>query len=101
MHKGITYHAVDLARFHKIKLQKMWFNAHLSQNEISRIMMSNLERSQALPAPLLGEKTLIISSRSSLLNISNTFKLIFRVGDTYPPFGQFLQCEVHAYYYCW
>jgi hypothetical protein len=95
------WHAIDLAHFHDIEPQKMWSNVLMTQNDISRILMNTIGHAHTVPTPVLGENSLVISGSAGLTLHNKQLKLRFRVGDVFPPLGQFLDAKVFAYYYPW
>ena len=95
------WHAIDLAHFHDIEPQKMWSNVLMTQNDISRILMNTIGHAHTVPIPVLGENSLVISGSAGLTLHNKQLKLRFRVGDVFPPLGQFLDAKVFAYYYPW
>ncbi|QDZ25152.1 inward rectifier potassium channel protein [Chloropicon primus] len=95
------FHAIDLAKFHDIEPQKLWSNVFMTQNEISKVLMNSIGNSMTVPVPVLGDNTLVISGGASLITKNGQLKLSFRVGDVFPPLGQFLEAQVFAYYYPW
>ncbi len=95
------YHAIDLAKFHDIEPQKLWSNVFMTQHEISRVLMNSVGNALTVPMPVLGDNTIVISGGASLTMLNRKLKLSFRVGDVFPPLGQFLHAKVYAYYYPW
>lgn len=95
------YHAIDLAKFHDIEPQKLWSNVFMTQNEISRVLMNSIGNAVTVPIPVLGDNTLVISGAASLVCKNKKLRLSLRVGDVFPPAGQYLHAKVFAYYYPW
>ena len=63
--------------------------------------MNSIGNAMTVPIPVLGDNTLVISGGASLVMKNGKLKLSFRVGDVFPPLGQFLHAKVYAYYYPW
>ncbi|GLC33407.1 hypothetical protein PLESTM_000067800 [Pleodorina starrii] len=94
-----TEYEVDLSRFHDVEPQPGLSDEMTQPNRLSRKVVAGVGAGNLVPARLLNENTLVLSSDAVVAYRNGRPYLMFRLGDTFP--GHVVDVQVTAHLYRW